>query len=75
MTALWDLAPCSHVEVDRRCKGPNAFIIRRQMKAVRTSETSVYFYETRQPPGKLGSNLQNELLSKKCISKMCVYIY
>jgi hypothetical protein len=34
MTALWDIAPCSLVEVDL------------MMEAVITSETSVNFYET-----------------------------
>jgi hypothetical protein len=41
MTAFWDVAPCSLVEVDRRFRG---FIS--LMKAVRASQTSVYFYET-----------------------------
>jgi hypothetical protein len=38
MTAFWDVAPCSLVEVDRR------FVL--MMETVCTSETSVYFYET-----------------------------
>jgi hypothetical protein len=33
---FWDVAPCSHVEVDRR-------FIALMMEAVRTSETSVNF--------------------------------
>jgi hypothetical protein len=36
---FWDVAPCSHVEVDRR-------YIALMMEAVRTSETSVNFNET-----------------------------
>jgi hypothetical protein len=39
MTAFWDMAPCSLVEVDWR------FIVL-MMEAVCTSETPVYFNET-----------------------------
>jgi len=42
---FWDVAPCSHVEVDRRFRG--AYCLHHQgalmMEAVRTSETSVNF--------------------------------
>jgi hypothetical protein len=37
---FWDLAPCSHVEVDRR---PASIIIALLMEAVCTSETLVNF--------------------------------
>jgi hypothetical protein len=41
---FWDVAPCSHVEVDRRFKMRTASIIRvMMMESVRTSETSVNF--------------------------------
>jgi hypothetical protein len=49
-TALWDIAPCSLVEVDRRFKG--AYCLHYQgddngpVMAVHTSGTSVYFSET-----------------------------
>jgi hypothetical protein len=51
---FWDVAPCSHIEVDRRFRG--SFCLRHQgihaitlmMKAVRTSETSVNFNVTTQ---------------------------
>jgi hypothetical protein len=39
---FWDVAPCSHNEVDRRFRGAIALI----MKAVRTSETSINFIVT-----------------------------
>jgi hypothetical protein len=50
MTAFWDVAPCSLMEGDRRFRG--VYCLRYQgfitvmMKAVRASETSVYFHET-----------------------------
>jgi hypothetical protein len=48
MTAFWDTAPCSLVEVDRRFRG--AYCLHRitalMMVAVRISKTSVYFNET-----------------------------
>jgi hypothetical protein len=37
---------CSLLEIDRRFGGAFASIIRAMMEAVRTSERSVYFYET-----------------------------
>jgi hypothetical protein len=39
VSVFWDVAPCSHVEVDRR-------FIALMMEAVRTSETSVNFNVT-----------------------------
>jgi len=42
MTAVWDTAPYSLVEVDRRFRG--AYCLHYQV----TSETSVYFNETTQ---------------------------
>jgi hypothetical protein len=39
----WDVAPCSHVEVDRRFRGVFTAMI---MEAVRTSETYVNFNVT-----------------------------
>jgi hypothetical protein len=41
MTAFWDVAPRSLVEVDRRLRG--AYCLH---QGDETSETSVYFYET-----------------------------
>jgi hypothetical protein len=45
-TAVWDIVPCSSVEVDRRFRG--AYYIHHQddllMEAVCASETSVYFH-------------------------------
>jgi hypothetical protein len=47
MTAFWDIAPCSLVEVDRCFKVLTAsIIIAMMMKAVSTSEMLVNFYET-----------------------------
>jgi hypothetical protein len=46
---FWDVAPCGHVEVDRRFRGRTASIIgviNLMMVAVRTSETSVNFNVT-----------------------------
>jgi hypothetical protein len=49
MTAFWDIAPCSMVEVDRRFRG--SYCLHHQgalaMEAVRTSETSVNYYTSR----------------------------
>jgi hypothetical protein len=48
MTAFWDIAPCSIVEVDRRFRA-SYFLHHRfidlMMEAVCTSETSVNLYE------------------------------
>jgi hypothetical protein len=48
MKAFRDIAPCSHVEVDRRFRG--AYSLHHQfalmMETVGISETSVSFYET-----------------------------
>jgi hypothetical protein len=41
LTAFWDIAPCSLIEVDQRFRE-----IALMIDAVRTSETSVNFYET-----------------------------
>jgi hypothetical protein len=44
---FWDVAPCSHVEFDRRFRG--AYCVHHQglmMEVVRTSETSVKFNVT-----------------------------
>jgi hypothetical protein len=52
MTGLWDVVPCSLIEVDRRFRGAISImramniLIALMMKAVYTSETSVYLYET-----------------------------
>jgi hypothetical protein len=47
---FWDVAPCSHVEVDRRLRGvyglDNQGFIALMIEAVRTSETSVHFNVT-----------------------------
>jgi hypothetical protein len=40
---FWDVAPCSHNEVDRRFRGATAVLM---MEAVRISETSVHFVVT-----------------------------
>jgi hypothetical protein len=54
---FWDVAPCSHVEVDRRFRGgywiyhnwdESSWIIFLMMEAVRTYETSVNFNVTTQ---------------------------
>jgi hypothetical protein len=39
MTVIWDVAPCSHVEIAQRFRAM-------MMEAVGTSETSVNFYQT-----------------------------
>jgi hypothetical protein len=48
MTAFWNVAPCSLVEIDRRFRG--AYCLHHQIalviEAVSTSETSVNFYVT-----------------------------
>jgi hypothetical protein len=45
LRVFWDIAPCSHVEVDRRFRG--AYCLHHQwalmMETVHTSETSVNF--------------------------------
>jgi hypothetical protein len=41
---LWDVLPCSQVDVDRRFRG--AYCLHHQRDAARTSETSVYIYLT-----------------------------
>jgi glycerol-3-phosphate O-acyltransferase len=46
ITAFWDIALCSLVEVARRLSGAYSFHHRSMMDAVRISETSVYFNET-----------------------------
>jgi hypothetical protein len=51
VTAFWDVAPCSLVEVDDVSEVRTVSIIRARlialmMEAVRISETSVYFHET-----------------------------
>jgi hypothetical protein len=48
MTALWDIAPCSLVELYRRFVGVNCLHHQGAlaMEAARTSETLVYFKET-----------------------------
>jgi hypothetical protein len=43
MVVFWDVAPCSDVEVDKRCVLPPSSFIALIMEAVRTSETSVKF--------------------------------
>jgi hypothetical protein len=53
MTAFWDVALCSLIEVDQVSEMHTASIIRAMMinlmmEAVCTSETSVYFYKTTQ---------------------------
>jgi hypothetical protein len=45
MTAFWDMAPRNLMEVDRRFRGAYCLYIRVIM-AVRTSDTSVCFYES-----------------------------
>jgi hypothetical protein len=40
---FWDVAPCSHIEADRRFRGAYCRVM---MEAVRTSETSVSFTVT-----------------------------
>jgi hypothetical protein len=51
---FWDMAPCSHIEVDQRFRGvyclasSGQLIITLMIEAVHTSETSVNFNVTRQ---------------------------
>jgi hypothetical protein len=45
MTAFWDIAPYTLVEVDRRFRSAYCIIKAVIMEAVHTSETSVNFYE------------------------------
>jgi hypothetical protein len=46
ITAFWDMAPCSFVEVIRRFRGAYVYIIMEMMDAECTCETSVSFNET-----------------------------
>jgi hypothetical protein len=46
MTDFWDVAPCSLVEICRRFRGPYYFFIALNIKAIRTSETSVNLHQT-----------------------------
>jgi hypothetical protein len=49
VSAFWDIAPCSVVEIHRRLEAPNASIFRvtkEIRETVNTSESSVYFYKT-----------------------------
>jgi hypothetical protein len=43
---FWDVAPCSHVEADRRFRSAYCHLQALMMEAVRTSETSVNFKVT-----------------------------
>jgi hypothetical protein len=45
MALFWVAAPCSPVEVYRRFRG-TVINLRAMMKAARTSETSINFYQT-----------------------------
>jgi hypothetical protein len=45
MTAVWDMAPRSLLEVDRRFRGVYCQVAP-IVEALSASETSVYFYET-----------------------------
>jgi hypothetical protein len=46
MTVLWDVPPCSLVQIDRRFRDASSNIITLMMEAASTSETSVNFYRT-----------------------------
>jgi hypothetical protein len=52
LTSLWDIAPCSFVEADRRFRDACCLYNQRELnlypdkEVVNTSETSAYFYET-----------------------------
>jgi hypothetical protein len=45
MAVVWDVAPCSLLEIDRRFRG-DVVIIALIMEVVNTSETSVNIYQT-----------------------------
>jgi hypothetical protein len=45
MTAFWDAAPCSLVEVDRLSEVRTASIMALVMEAVQTSETPAHFHQ------------------------------
>jgi hypothetical protein len=78
---FWDIAPCSHVEVDRRLR--DAYCLHHQGDyAVRTSETSVNFNVTTQRYIPKDSELRNCSLRKMqvrfkllCHNKMAVLSY
>jgi hypothetical protein len=59
MTAIFDIAPCSLVEEDRRFRGAYCLV----MKAVRTSKTSVYFNETTRCHSPEGCHVQQNYLA------------
>jgi hypothetical protein len=46
MRAVWDMSPCTLVEVDRNFRISTASNIAMMMQTVRTSETSVHFNES-----------------------------
>jgi hypothetical protein len=46
MTAFWDVALCSLIDVDQRFRGYDASIYALMMEAVCISEMSVYFNKT-----------------------------
>jgi hypothetical protein len=62
MKTVWDIAPCSLVKLIDVSEVNTASIIT-AMEAIRTSETSVNFYETTWPsiPDGLSSSLQMSL--------------
>jgi hypothetical protein len=69
MTALWEIALCGLVEVDRRFRGAYCFIVM-MMEAVPTYETSIYFYETAL------RYVADGYHSRNCIFiRLCFYIY
>jgi hypothetical protein len=80
MTALWDTAPRSLVEVGRRFRG--AYYLHSQinalmMEAVRTSETSVNFCETTQRNNSEGYHIhtrRRENLKSHCYSLSKAFI-
>jgi hypothetical protein len=64
---FWDIAPCSHVEVDQNFRGAYCLV----MEAVHTSETSVNFNMTMQRYIPEDSKLQQivcSLLTSKSLS-------
>jgi hypothetical protein len=71
MTAFWDTAPCSLVEVDRRFRGAYSlhyqgdewWVIALMMKAVRTSETRSTSAKQRSVPRRLSFSAFHKIVS------------
>jgi hypothetical protein len=86
MTTFWDIALCSLVEVEQRFRGSycrHHALIALMMEAVRTSETSVNFYETtrrRNPEDHSRhlhrrENLKSLTISTNLIVNFCIWCF